>query len=105
MLSNADRAVVDPRKLVDYCLSPLHPVGKHKATVFQAALGLKAANADLLRHRLLRAAIEGEAVFERSDEFGARYRLGFVMDTPAGQALIRSAWMIRSGEDFPRLTT
>ena len=38
-LPHADRAEVDLRKLSEYCLSPVHPVGKHKAAVFQAALG------------------------------------------------------------------
>ena len=48
-LPNADRAEVDLRKLSEYCLSPEHPVGKHKAAVFLAALGLTVADAHLLR--------------------------------------------------------
>ncbi|MGH7818267.1 MAG: DUF6883 domain-containing protein [Candidatus Binatia bacterium] len=40
-IPNADRAVVDPRKLRDYCLSPIHPRGRHKARVFAAAVGLR----------------------------------------------------------------
>ena len=104
-LPNADRAEVDLRKLSDYCLSPEHPVGKHKATVFQAALGLKTADAQVLRERILRAAVDEQAVLERADEFGDRYRLDFELATPTGRALVRSAWIIRSGEDFPRLTT
>jgi hypothetical protein len=27
-------ASIDLRKLSDYCLNPLHPIGKHKARVF-----------------------------------------------------------------------
>lgn len=104
-LPNADRAEVDPRKLTEYCLSPTHPVGKHKAAVFKAALGLTAADADLLREWLLRAAIEGEAVAERVDEFGARFRIDFEASTTSGEATIRSAWIVRTGEDHPRLTT
>ena len=73
--------------------------------MFRAALDLTAADAAVLRHRLLRAAVDGEAVAERIDEFGDRYRLDFEMTTPAGRATIRSAWIIRAGEDFPRLTT
>jgi hypothetical protein len=59
----------------------------------------------MLRDRLLLAAIDGQAVFERADEFGDRYRLDFEFTTPAGRAVVRSAWIIRAGEDFPRLTT
>ena len=49
--------------------------------------------------------MDGQAVFERADEFGDRHRLDFEVAIPPGRALIRSAWIIRSGEDFPRLTT
>ena len=104
-LPGGDRAEVDPRKLSDYCLSNTHPVGKHKAAVFLAALGLTAADAPSLQELLLRAAIEGEADFERGDEFGERYRLDFEVPTSSGRAMLRSAWIVRSGEDFPRLTT
>ena len=104
-LPNAERAEVDPRKLIEYCLSTTHPVGKHKAAVFRAALGLTAADAELLRTWLLEAAVTGEAVSERADEFGERFRIDFEASTSTGQATIRSAWIVRSGEDFPRLTT
>lgn len=41
-------AVVGPEKLVDYCLNPEHPRGKHKARVIATALGFTAENADEL---------------------------------------------------------
>ena len=104
-LPNADRAEVDLRKLSEYCLSSTHPIGKHKAVVFRAALGMTADDAEVFRERILGAAIEEEAVFECADEFGDRYRLDFEVIAPSGGVLVRSAWMIRSGEDFPRLTT
>ena len=104
-LPNAERAEVDLRKLEGYCLSPEHPVGRHKAAVFRAALGLTVSDAIVLRDRLLGAVVEGEGIFERADEFGDRYRLDFELETSSGRATIRSAWIIRTGEDFPRLTT
>jgi hypothetical protein len=104
-LPNADRAEVDPRKLTEYCLSPTHPVGKHKATVFRSALGFTAAEADVLLQLLLDAAATGEAVAERADEFGERFRIDFEATTEVGSATIRSAWIVRTGEDVPRLTT
>jgi len=104
-LPHGDRAEVDLRKLDAYCLSNTHPVGQHKAAVFLAVLGLTAVDAPALRSRLLQAAVDGEVVVERVDEFGDRFRLDFAMTTQAGEATIRSAWIIRAGEDFPRLTT
>jgi len=104
-LFNADRAELDPRKLSDYCLSPTHPVGKHKAAVFRAALGLTSDDAPVLQGWLLQAALTESVTQGRSDEYGDRYQLDFEAVTPSGRAVIRSAWMIRAGEDFPRLTT
>ena len=104
-LPNAERAEVDPRKLADYCLSPVHPVGKHKAAVFRAALGLTASDAGELRDRLLQAAVSGQAVPGSTDEYGQRFTVDFEVSTAVGIATVRSAWIVRAGEDFPRLTT
>jgi hypothetical protein len=38
-LSNANRAILDLRKIDDYCLNASHPRGRHKARVFRDALG------------------------------------------------------------------
>jgi len=43
-LPGGDAAVVDLRKLTEYCLNPDHPRGKHKARVF-ATLGFTLENA------------------------------------------------------------
>jgi hypothetical protein len=42
-LSNGDRAIVDIRKLPDYCLNPSHPRGRYKAQVCRQAAGLQQA--------------------------------------------------------------
>lgn len=44
-----ERAVVEIEKLRDYCLSPTHLRGRHKAKVFLARLGLTAEHAEWLR--------------------------------------------------------
>ena len=51
-IPHADRAMVDIRKLRDYCLNPLHDEGQHKARVFAAALGITIADAEVLRDML-----------------------------------------------------
>ncbi len=102
---NAEHAVVDLRKLTEYCLSPTHAVGKHKAVVFRSALGITSADAETLRQWLLDAILFEDARADRIDEFGERYELDFEATTTTGDAIIRSAWIIRTGDDFPRLTT
>ncbi len=104
-LPNAERAKVDPRKLAEYCLSPAHPIGKHKAAVFRAALGSTASDAGELRDQLLRAAVSGQAVPGAADEYGQRFAVDFEVSTAVGTATVRSAWIVRADEDFTRLTT
>jgi hypothetical protein len=97
--------VVDLAKLIDYCLSATHPRGRHKARVFAASLRLYADQADLLRVALLDAARTEEATPGDQDEFGHRHLVDFTMKGPSGEARIRSSWIVRTGEDFPRLTS
>jgi hypothetical protein len=104
-LPNAKRAVVDLDKLRNYCLSFDHRRGCHKARVFKASLGLMIDNADDLRKALLAAAINNDAAPAEKDEYGRRYVIDFMASGPSGQAMVRSSWIIRSGEDFPRLTS
>lgn len=104
-LPNADRAVVDLAKLRDYCLSATHLRGKHKARIFAAVLGLTADDAEELREALLDAACTCAAIPTNWDEYGQRYVVDFGMEGPARQATVRSAWIVRRGEDFPRLLT
>ena len=102
-MPNAERAVVDLRKLRDYCLSAQHPRGRHKARVFESALGFTAPNAEELRDVLLAAARSDQAVPTEQDEYGQRYVVDVMVSGPAGQATVRSTWIVRAGEDFPRL--
>ncbi len=104
-LPHAERAVADIRKLREYCLNPSHPRGKHKAHVFETALGIRAGQAELLRDALLEAALNSPATPGEKDPYGTRYVVDFRWSTPAGAATIRSVWIVRNGEDFPRLTT
>ncbi len=104
-LPNSDRAVIDPRKVTDYCLSPEHDDGKHKAQLFRDLLGLTLDNAQLLLDALQRIATSGEAVPGKADKYGQRYVIDFPFAGPSGQATLRSAWIVRTSEDFPRLVT
>ena len=105
LLPNAKRAFIDMRKLVNYSLDPTHPVGRHKALVFRSALGFTADDADVLRELILHAVLVHEAIFDHLDEFGQRYTVDFPVSTGVGSAVLRSAWMVRANENFPRLTT
>src|SRR5262245_3983799 len=104
-LPNGGQAVVDVSKLRDYCLNPAHEDGKHKARVFAAALGVRRSDAQWLGERLLDAAAKEQAVLVSESRFGRLYMLDFTLRAVGGTAVVRSGWIIRYGENFPRLTT
>jgi hypothetical protein len=104
-LPHGDKAIIDQRKVVDYCLSPYHDDGKHKARLFEDLLGLTRDHAVWLLDALREAAVSGEAVLGRIDRHGQRYVIDFDLVGPTGRALVRSAWIVRTGETIPRLVT
>ena len=114
-LPNGAKAVVDIEKLRDYCLSAHHPEGRHKAhhpegrhkaRVFLSALGMSASDADSLRGILLaEAAMNNDVSMVNADKYGCRYSLDVAVTCGSRVARVRSAWIIKAGEDFPRLTS
>src|ERR1043166_7825376 len=109
-LPNAENAVVDIEKLRDYCLNVNHEEGKHKARRFREKLGLTANDAERLRQVILDAILRIDAKEQTPSQYGKRVMVEFELSWPEGKfilstALVRTAWIIRNGEDFPRLTT
>jgi hypothetical protein len=104
-LPYSEQAFVDIRKLSDYCLNPDHPRGRHKARVFASTLGLTADHAEELREAILEAVLTNDAQPDTEDEYGQRYIVDFVMHRSENDAAIRTSWIIRRDEDFPRLTS
>ncbi|MCC7370555.1 MAG: hypothetical protein IT306_19190 [Chloroflexi bacterium] len=93
-------------KLEEYVLNPLHRDGRHKARVFESALGITLENRALLRQAILAAATEStEAVMRGDNGHGVVYAIRFVLSTEQGSATVLTAWIILHGEDIPRLTT
>lgn len=104
-LPGADKAIVDIEKLRRYCLDPSHVRGRHKARVFRAALGLAAADAEFLQQVLLRATATAEVVAGQTDKHGTRYTFDQQVTHGARSALVRTHWIVRRGENIPRLVT
>ena len=105
MLPNGERAIVDLRKLREYCLNPDSARGRHKARVFAMALGITAADASKLRAKLLEVARTRDAQIGELDLYGQRYTIDFEMETAVGKATVRSGWIVLHGKPAPRLTT
>ena len=105
LLPNGKLAIVDIRKLRDYCLNPDNPRGSAKASVFASALGITAKDAAKLRARLLEIAVSEDAAIGELDLYGQRYTIDFEMETETGRAEVRCGWIVLRGEGAPRLTT
>ena len=104
-LPNGDRADLGT-KLSDYVLNPEHRHGRHKARVFVSSLGITRQNQQLLADALRKAATDSTDVISIGDQgFGEIFEIRFPLATDRGQATVLSAWIIRRGEDFPRLVT
>src|ERR1035441_1372654 len=103
-LPNGDRASVDIRKLLEYCLNPRHPRGRNKARVF-ASVGIREADAEELRTALVAAAGESDAQLGVASVHGQRYTIDFDLFRQGRAVTIRSSWIVRAGDDLPRLTS
>ena len=104
-IENADQAEIEQRKITEYILNPQHSTGKHKARVFESTLGITKDETDFLYQALLEAVQKSDAVMTQEDEYGKRYQIDFNLSTSQGQAMIRSGWIIRADENFPRFVT
>ncbi|MBW4649471.1 MAG: hypothetical protein KME06_12405 [Kastovskya adunca ATA6-11-RM4] len=105
LIPDAENAVVDIRKLRDYCLNLEHDDGKHKARLFSSILGMTTDNAEELRQILLEVVKTHEAQLGRQDEFGQRYTIDFLIEWQNRTATLRSGWIIEHGSEIPKLTT
>lgn len=105
VIPNAEYAVIDIRKLRDYCLDPTHDEGKHKARLFAAALDMTKDDAEDLRIALLQAVRTHEAELGRRDGYGQRYTVDFTLEWHGKQAMIRSGWIVEHDSVTPRLTS
>ncbi len=104
-LPNAHHVIIDEGKARDYALDPDHPRGRDKARVFAAALGYTRANYDGLLEQIRRGVVERDAVPQGRVPHGEVFRVDIPVDGPRGEAVVRTVWIVREGEDAPRLVT
>jgi hypothetical protein len=104
-LPNSEAAYIDIRKLRDYSLNPNHDRGKHKARLFLAILGLDTDEVEELQALILEAIQVYEAIPADTDDYGQRYIVDFPLTRNQNTANIRTTWIIRPDETFPRLTS
>jgi hypothetical protein len=104
-LPNVDLALVELRKLEEYVLHPTHPRGRHKARVFERTLGIGRDDAAWLRSQILSALNETEAIELEPDSYGRRWRADVAIGRQDRSAVVRTLWLMRTGERVPRFVT
>jgi hypothetical protein len=104
-LLNAEKAVIDPRKLTEYALNPTHPVGGNKAKVFESALGFNQSNADTLLKQIQQGVADHSPVAGTVDKFGSRFTVDIPVTGPKGKGVVRTGWIFKGDSEIPELTT
>jgi hypothetical protein len=100
------RLIIDPKKLTEYALNPLHPRGQHKARVLAATLGYTRENYEGLLDQIEANALDGEVVPLGEDFYGKRVFVDLEVTGTANQkAIVRTGWLIVSNSQEARLTT
>jgi len=104
-LPNSERAEIDQRKLIDYVLSPAHPLGRFKAAFFHRR-GFTADNWAALCDQLLALAREGDAVAGERSAFGQKYLVSGILTGSGGHEFeVLTVWIVLEGDDIPRFVT
>ena len=96
----AERAFIDDRKLLNYCLSEEHPVGKHKARVFKSALNITIENYPYLKESIETAVLMNDAVFIETTEYGDIYCVDFELTNPPKSSMVRTSWILKVKRTF-----
>jgi len=101
-----ERVIIDPRKLTEYALNQEAPWGRHKAIVFEKALGITQQNYVDLLVQIERQVLISEAVLHSEDRFGRRYTVDLVITGAEGrQAVVRTGWLVPPDATEARLVT
>ncbi|MEH2339025.1 DUF6883 domain-containing protein [Nostoc sp.] len=104
-LPNFELAFIDRNKLRNYSLNSQHDRGKHKARLFAAILDLGSDDAEILQLLIEDAIQNYQAIPSLLDEYGQRYIVDFPITRNQNTANIRTTWIVRPTDDFPRLVS
>src|SRR3989442_818414 len=104
-LPNADNAVVEREKILDYLLNPEHRYGASKARFF-AQFGFRREAWEILAARLREHGQVHEVSRQKQTGFGPRYEVEGDLIAPDGRRpRVRTVWQLDEGQVAPRLIT
>jgi hypothetical protein len=103
-LPNAEKAIIDPRKIRDYLLSSVHPVGRFKSHFF-GRLGFSGETWHEFRRQLEGIALHEDAEISGRTDYGQKYIVRGTIAGMAGSVKVLTVWIVLDGEDVPRFVT
>ncbi len=104
-LPNADKAIINLEKIIDYVLSFEHFEGKNKARVFGSVFGLTKLNAADLIKAIRDAVLKTEAVKQSDTAYGTKFTVDFEFTFNNKTNAIRTAWIVEKKDGIARLIT
>ena len=104
-LPDADQAVVEQEKIVDYLLNPAHRYGASKARFF-AKFGFRPEAWEVMAVALREHGEQNEVTRVKETGFGPRYEVEGELAAPDGRRpRVRTVWQVDEGQIAPRLIT
>jgi len=104
-LPNAESAVVERGKIIDYLLNPMHRYGSSK-TRFFAQFGFRAEQWQVLAEALIKHGRRYGVHRTKQTPFGPRYEIEGELEAPDGRRpRVCSVWQMDHGQIAPRLIT
>ncbi len=73
--------------------------------MLQSALGISQEDAAVLREQILSEVILADCTEGEFDEYGRRYTVDLDVKIGERTASVRTGWIVKTEEDFPRLTS
>lgn len=105
-LPNAENATIKDDKFIKYSLNFDSDRGRHKARVFQSALGYDLTNYASLVEQIAYGVVSQPSILGLLDEHGQRYTVDILVTGPNSQSVVvTTAWIVRPGSDVPDLTS
>jgi hypothetical protein len=104
-LPNANLAIIEEAKVIDYLLNQKHRFGASKARFF-AQFGFRPERWEDLAAALREHGRQNEVTKVRETGFGPRYEVEGELTTPDGRrSRVRTVWQLDDGQIAPRLIT
>ncbi len=107
ILPKYEKAVIPIEKLRDYAHDPNHPMGKNKARVFKATLGIERDHAEVLGKVLRSTLFRSPAVQGPKSDYGEHWTTYHEIVGLSGQpVVVTAAWIYKTEDaDIPILVS